>query len=319
MPQQLVGTSSLGGYYSFGKLSQKMRQQNMAMEVWRQFARVEPAFGKNVGQTHYWDKTLNIDTRGSTIAEDGTTPRNLIKTIQGSATIARYGNSVSYTGLLKTVSEFDVEKIYTEKLRKDQIDTFENAVKTVFCTAKFKAVCSAAGTTVFTTNGTATATATVNMSKTNFKDVVDYMRRKQIPYYMEGQGGDRYVSIHAVGNIRAIYDDLESLNAYTKPTGDLNREIGGYYKTRILEDNGWLSEVIGAGSDQSESVFFGNEAVLELVALPETIEYEETDLKNDRRVGYNFYGTWAVEWNLATDDLNSTGKGIERIVHVTSA
>lgn len=51
MPGQLWGTANLGGNLSIGVLSKKLRHLAQPMMRADQFARVEPAAGKNRGDT----------------------------------------------------------------------------------------------------------------------------------------------------------------------------------------------------------------------------------------------------------------------------
>lgn len=196
-------------------------------------------------------------------------------------------------------------------------DTFDNAICTVFKTAEFKAVCSAAGTTVITTNGSATAVSTVSLSSTNVKDIVDFLRQKQVPKYRNGK---RYVGILSINSMRGLYDDIESFDKYTEPHEKFNYEVGEYYQTRFIEDDSYLSNVIGKASVLGEGLIFGDEAILEVLAMEAKVVGAMDPAELGRLLYLGWWGIvdWYKFWSQSTDDLNSTGKGIERIMHITS-
>ena len=316
MAQGVWATNSLGGHLTNNKLSKQLRVQAGPTYTFRQFVKVKEG-GENQGDTVYFVKRLRIDTRGTTYAETNTASKNTIKFTKGSCVVAQYMNSVNYTGKLEALADWNVENEYRDGLQEDMKDTFDRAVAAKFVLADFKAVCTSTSSTVFTTNGTATATAAASISDKNHRDIVDYMRKKQIPYF---EGGREYISIHSTTSLRGIYDFLEAKDMYTKPTTELNYEEGKYYKCRMVSENNYLSDSLGSDTKYGEAVYFGNEAVMEVVAMAEEIRAEQISgsLGMDLLVGYVGLLGWTKIWDLGDDDLNSTGKGTERIIHVTS-
>lgn len=319
MGSQLVATNSLGGSLTdFGKLSAELYQQAYGQNIYRQFVDMKEGPGLRGGEMITYKKMLRIDTRGTRLTETGTIPTNLFKFVSGTATVSEWGNKDAYTGKLDKLNEFNAsDKIHTGLLA-DIKDTFDNAICTVFKTAEFKAVCSASATTVVTTNGTATATASVSFSKVNAKDIVDFMRSKQVPKY---RNGDSYVGILSINSMRALYDDIESFDTYQKPHESFNHEVGKYYQTRWTEDDNYLSNVIGKSSVLGEGLVFGDEAILEVLAMEAKVVGAQDPSELGRLLYLGWWGIvdWYKFWSQSTDDLNSTGKGIERIVHITSA
>lgn len=314
MPQSLWVNE--GSYLRSPKLSQQMREQAAPKMIWRQFVDTKDGLGKSAGDTVEFTKRLRIDTRGGTLVETNTMPSNRIKVYKDSVTVTEYGNGVNFTQKIETLSEFKMRTEYEKGLVQDQTDTLDNAICTVFKTAKFKAVCTAttkAGVT-FTTNGTATATAANDVSDANLRAIVDYAKQKHIPKL-----GNYYMFVGATNAISGVYDFLQSVAQYADPEFRFNDEIGRYYGARCIEDNNILLNNIGSSTNKGEGVLFGEEAVAQAVALPEELRYEETDLGRSKKLGwYSILGFKKI-WELSTDDLNSTGKGIERIIHVTSA
>lgn len=309
-------TGSLGGYLYSPKLSKQMRQQAAPLFIFRQFVKISENLGKNKGDTAVFPKQLRIDTRGGTLVETATMPKNKIKFTTGTAVVAEWGNGVDYTGKLSDLAEFNMRDQFQKGLIEDQKDTLDNAVATEFKTAKYKAVCTSTASTVFTTNGSATITATADVSDKNLRDIVDYLRMKQVPYF---EGGDHYMGILSVKSMRGVYDFLQAIAQYAEPEFRFKNEVGKYYSARLVADNNILSNAIGASTAYGEGLIFGDEAVAEVVALAEELRYEEEDLGRSKTLAW--YGLLAFKkmWDLSADDLNSTGKGIERIVHITSA
>ena len=315
MPQALLVNE--GTYLRSPKLSQQMREQAAPKFIWRQFVDTKDGLGKNAGDTVEFTKRLRIDTRGGKLSETATMPSNRIKVIKDSVTVTEYGNGVPFTQKIETLSEFSMRTEYEKGLVQDQNDTVDNAIATLFKTAKFKAVCTAttrSAGVVFTTNGTATASSANDVSDGNLRAIVDYAKTKQIPKL-----GSYYVFVGATNAISGIYDYLQSVAQYADPEFRFKDEIGKYYGARCVEDNNILLNTIGSNSNKGEGVLFGEEAVAQAVALPEELRYEETDLGRSKKLGWYAILGFKKIWDLGTDDLNSTGKGIERIIHVTSA
>lgn len=304
-----------GSYLRSPKLSTQMREQAAPQFVWRQFVDTKDALGKNQGESAEFTKRLRIDSRGGTLVETTTMPSNRIKVIKDSCTVTEWGNGVPFTQKIETLSEFKMRSEYEKGLVQDQKDTIDSEVARIMKTAKFKAVCTATTkAVVFTTNGTATATASNNPSDANIRAIVDYAKKKQVPKL-----GNYYTVVGSTELISGVYDYLQAVAQYADPEFRFNDEIGRYYGARFVEDNNILLNTIGNGSAFGEGVLFGEEAVAEAMALPEELRYEETDMGRSKKLAWYAILGFKKIWDLTTDDLNSTGKGIERIIHITSA
>lgn len=315
--QAVWSTGSLGGYLYSAKLSKEMREQAAPMYVFRNFVDIsEKGLGANKGDKVAFVKRLRIDTRGGTLIETNTMPRNTIKFTTDSILVTEYGNGVDYTQKLETLAAFNMKDQFQKGIVQDQRDTIDNAIATEFKSAKIKAVATNTATTIFTSNGTATATASANISDKNIRDIIDQMGIKQIPKF---KGGDYYIGILSVKSMRGVYDFLQAVAQYAEPEFRFKNEVGNYYGARLVAENNILSNAIGSGTQFGEAVFFGDEAVAEAVALPEELRYQETDVGRSKTLAWYAILGWKKMWDLTNDDLNSTGKGIERIIHVTSA
>lgn len=298
------------------KLGKTMYEQAAPDFIYRQFCQVEDAFGKGNGDAFQFTKTLRIDTRGGTLVETTTMPSNRIKFVKDSITVTEYGNGVQYTEKLETLSTFDMRGQYGKGLTQDYRDVVDRDIYGKFTSAKFKAVCTNTATTIFTTNGTATITATANPSDKNIRDIVNYLKKKHTP----GVGGGLdYLGVLSVEAKGGLFTYLQAINQYTTPSKAMNREIGKYYNVRFSEDANAANNAIGSSTAFGEGFIFGDEAVLEAVATPEELRFEQTDLGRSKKLAWFGIFGWKKMWDLANDDSNSTGNGIERIVHITSA
>jgi len=274
VPQQLWATNSLGGFFSNNELSRQLRYQAQPTQRFRQFVQVKGAKGAQRGDSLFFDKARNLATAGGTLVETNTIPETNFQIQQGTLTITEYGNAIPWTGKLESLSEFDVENAVLVALRNDQSKVLDSAAAAQFTAAELVAVNSASGTVPITTNGTATATASVNLSGANVRLIADDARRRNIPFY----DGSKYVCIGSVNLLSGMHGDTaaggwQEISKYTaEHAANIFRgEIGSFYMVRFVEETNVLSNVIGNGSVLGEGVLFGADAVMEGVAIPEEI------------------------------------------------
>ena len=296
-------------------LSEQMRMQAEPFYVYRQFSEAKDGLGANAGEAVQFSKQLRIDTRGGTLVETTTMPVNEIVFLKDSVTVTEYGNGVQYTQKIDTLSEFNMRDQFQKGIVQDQVDVIDRAIAAIYQTGEFKAVCTAAGDVTFTTNGTATATSTANPNDTSIRKIVSYAKKKHIPKI-----GGNYVAILSVEAHQGVYDTLQAVAQYADPSFRFTDETGRYYGVRFIEDNNVLSNVLGHATTGTygEGVLFGDEAVCEAVALPEELRFEETDVGRSKKLAWYSILGFKKTWSLSSDDSNSTGNGIERIIHITS-
>jgi N4-gp56 family major capsid protein len=306
--------SSSGSYFYSPKLSASMRKQALPFFVFRQFVDLKEGFGKNIGDTIQFTKRLRIDTAGTTLVETNTFPVNEIKFYKDSCTVNEFGNSVATTEKATTLSTFDLRNEYNAGLMDDYKNCIDRAVAAKFTSGEIKGVIANTATISFYTNGTATGTQSAQCSDKTIRACANQLKKMHVPKL-----GKDYVFIGATDAISGVYDYLQAVAQYAEPTFRYNDEIGRYYGVRFVEDNNFLTNAGGQGSVFAEAVMFGEESVMEAVALPEEVRYWEEDGGRSKKYAwYSILGFKKV-WSLSTDDLNSTGKGIERILHITSA
>lgn len=93
-----------------------------------------------------------------------------------------------------------------QKLRDDAVKVLESACGAQYVATELVAVCTSTASVIFTTNGTATATAAANLTAANTRSVVDYMKKKLVPKY----DGRNYICIASVGALSGMHSDTGS-------------------------------------------------------------------------------------------------------------
>jgi hypothetical protein len=153
------------------------------------------------------------------------------------------------------------------------------------------------------------------VSDKNIRQIVGYMEKALIPKFSDGM----YRGILSTESKGGLYEYMQALAAYTTPEYRHKNEVGMYYGVRFVQDVQFLSDTVGSGSIFGEGLIFGQESVLEAIAsLPQVIMKVPTDYGRAKGVSWQAIEGFKKMWSAA-DDLNSTGKGIERIVKITSA
>jgi N4-gp56 family major capsid protein len=316
MPGQVYSVSTLGGNWSQPYLSERMRHVAQPMFRFRQFVDVKEAIGKQRGDTWLFDKAGNVATQGGTLTETNTIPETNFVTNQGTGQIFEYGNSIPFTQKLMNLAQFQLEPVTEQKLRDDMVKVLESACGTQYTNTDFIAVCTATNSVIFTTNGTATASASANGSAANTRSIVDYMKKKLIPKY----DGRNYICIASVGWLSGMHSDTGTggwvdVSKYTVQfsTNIFNGEVGNYYMTRFVEETGFLNNAIGSSTAYGQAIFFGSDIVYEAVAVPEEIRVKiPTDFGRDQGLAWYALLGFKLVWNLAAD-------GEQHLVYVTSA
>lgn len=266
--------------------------------------------------TQRFDKAGNVATQGGTLIETNTIPETQFVTNQGTGTITEYGNSVPFTGKLQALGQFEVESTTEQKLRDDQVKVLESAAGAQFAATDFIAVCSSSASTVITTNGTATVTATADLSAVNVRTIVDFMKKKHIPKY----DGRNYICVASVSALSGMHADSGTagwveLSKYTPEYAKnlFSGEVGEFYMTRFVEETGYLSNTIGSGSTHGQAVFIGADNVYEAISIPEEIRVKvTTDYGRDLGLAWYALLGFKIVWSYSVDTE-------QHIVFVTSA
>ena len=272
---QLWKTASLGGYAYSDNLSKELRTAVQPGLRFRQFTDVkDPEHNKrHAGAVFHWNVYSDVGTQGSTIEEEDVMPETNFTITQGTMTITEYGNSVPYTGLLDDLSEQPIKEIIHKVLKYDCKKALDIAAHDQFKLTPLRVTGTATGGINFVTTGTATGTCSAALGNAHVKLIIDKMKERNIPPYME----EDYYAIARPSTYRAFKDDLEGIKQYIETGfGHIQRgEIGKYEGCRFVEQT---NIAVGSGSTKGSAwgtsdwcFFIGEDTVAEAVAIPEEI------------------------------------------------
>lgn len=230
MAGQLWVTNSLGGFYYSLNLSKDLRTGVEATSKFRQFCDVRDAFSKvtHAGQTFTWD-TVPMMSRGNRVLTETTTiPQGNHTVLQGTLTMSERGFSVPYTEFLESMSQFNVRQPIMKVLKYDASCDLDCTAWVQFENTPLRVMASASANNVTLTTDSiptgANMTASVGMSLTNVKSVVDTMKGRNIPSY---ENGDYYMISRPLQK-RNFKNDLQGIAQYSESgiTRIMNGEIG---------------------------------------------------------------------------------------------
>lgn len=251
MAGQLFVTNSLGGFYSAKNLSKELRMGVKATAKFRQFADVRDAWGKvtRAGQTFTWDVVPMMTRANRALTETNTIPQGNHSIVQGTLTMSERGFSVPFTEVLESLAEVSVRQPIMKVLKYDALCDIDCLVHQEFNRTPMRVAATATGDSVtLTTNSTATLTVSQQISRTNFKSVIDTMKGRDVPYYTDSD----YYMIARPGGLRGLKDGIETIHQYTETGLEMimNGEIGRYEECRIVEQT-----VVPAGGAADSTTF----------------------------------------------------------------
>ena len=311
MAGQIWAVDSLGGYMYSDNLSDKLRETVQPMVKFRQFCDVKDAAGKHKGQQFHWDVYKDVQTQGGTLVETNTMPESNFEIVQGTLTITEYGNAVPYSGKLEALAQHAVKKPVMRALRRDATKAFDIAAHAQFDNTPLRVVPTAGTATdsvVLTTNGTATLTNNVAFGKDHVKAVVDLMKERDIPPYIQ----DDYYAVAWPSTFRTMKNNLEAVYQYVNEGFQmiLNGEIGRYENMRFVEQTNipkggaadtttWNASTKTADAwDNAKSdwiMFMGEDTVAEGIAIPEEIRGKiPTDYGRSKGVAWYYLGGFGI-------------------------
>jgi N4-gp56 family major capsid protein len=270
----------------------------------RQFADVKDATqqGKKKGDTFTWDIYSDIGDQGTTLAETNTMPESNFTITQGTLTITEMGNSVPYTGKLDNLSEHPVKDIINKVLKNDAKKAFDIAAHAQFDDTVLRVVPTAGTETdevTLTTNGTATLTNNVAFDKGHVKAIVDTMKERNIPPYVN----DDYYAIAWPSTFRTLKNSLETVHQYTTEGFQMikNGEIGRYENVRFVEQTN-ISKASWTNSKSDWIYFFGDDTVAEGIAVPEEMRGKiPTDYGRSKGVAWYYLGGFGLVHTAASE------------------
>lgn len=303
---QVWSVNTAGGYMYSDELSDKLRMKVQPLVKFRQFCDAKDALSKGLkrGDAYHWDVFSDVATQGGTIVETNTMPKTNFTIQQGTLTVTEYGNSVDFTQKLDNLSKLPVMEVIDKVLKNDAKKTFDLAAFTQFnrTALRFVATTATDAGTLYT-NGTATGTNSVALGKNHVKVLVDTMKERNIPPYLQ----EDYFAIGRPTTWRQLKNDLESIKQYTERGLDLifNGEIGRYEGVRFVEQTNIASRAWTNGRSDM-AMFFGQDTVAEALCVPEEMRGKiPGDYGRDRGVAWYYLGGFGIVHDRTMDVANS--------------
>lgn len=300
MPGQLWVVNTLGGYMYSDELSDKLRMAVQPLVKYRQFCDAKDATSKGLkkGDQFHWDVYSNVATQGTRIAETSTMPETNFTVVQGTLTVDEYGNSVPYTQKLDNLSKHSVTEVINKVLKVDAKKTFDVEAYNEFNKTPLVYVATTATATgALYVNGTATGTNNIGLGKGHVKDIVDTMKERNIPPYMN----DDYFAIARPRTFRQLKDDLETLHSYVDRGFQmiLNGEIGRFEGVRFVEQTN-IGNTGFTNAKSGPAFFFGEDTVAEAIIIPEEMRGKiPGDYGRSRGIAWYYMGGFGLVHTLA--------------------
>ncbi|MCH7703758.1 MAG: hypothetical protein IIB61_01495 [Planctomycetes bacterium] len=275
------------------------------------------------GDLFHWNVYSDIATQGGTLVETTTMPESNFTITQGTLTVNEFGNSVPYTSKLDDLSEHPIREIIHKVLKNDAKKSFDIQAHAQFNDTLMRMVPASSGTSTtaitLTTDGTATVTNTIVLQKEHVKLIVDLMKERDVPPYIQ----DDYVAIGWVSTWRRLKNDLESIHQYTEQGFRLihNGEIGRYENVRFVEqthipkggaaDSSTWNASTGTADAWNTGVsdwafFFGEDTVAEGIVK----DYKILE-KGDSAIGAKYCKIRAV---ISKDSIASTWGEVQNVL-----
>ena len=286
-------------------LSEKVRMVAIANTQFRSLARPEPGFGANQGQAIAVEKWQKLEQNTATIGEFSELPLVKPAINEVTVTINEYGNGVAYTKKAKTIAEYMINEQLQREVENNVIETMDTVVGTVFRTADVfwtPTGTASSPTGTYDTDGTITATATRNTQAWDFRQIAIRLKKANIPTF----DGSKYLAIGNPYATNTLLDDIQAggiveLHKYDQPEALIRGEIGSYGRFRFVEETNVLSDTIGVSVYNGEWIIVGDDAVVEAMAMPETIKSEMWNFDRFIGIAWHTYTGFSKVWTQATD------------------
>lgn len=307
-------TDASGGYMYADELSDTLRTALQPMTKFRQFCEPDADAlekGLHRGDVYRWNVYGDVASQGRRLAETSPMPETTFSVSQSQLTVTELGNSVPYTGKLTALAKHDVLRIIEKGLKNDARKAFDIEAWTQFDACKLR-VAPTGGTSTtsvtLTTNGATATTNNVAMGTGHVKAVVDTMRERNIPGFVD----DDYIVLSHPTTFRPIANELETIHQYTSEglMKIYNGEKGRYEGTRFVEQNfipkggandSTTFDVYTGTADawnnakSSWAFFFGGDTVNEAIVVPEEIRAKlPGDYGRSGGIAYYYLGGFGI-------------------------
>lgn len=274
-----------GTYRNFS-LSKDIRREAIADGQFMKFARAEPGYGKQSGESVTITRILKLPL-ANRVAEHDRLPsgRPAIETKQVS--VAQWGYKIPMTEFEKHLSHFNIMDPFQASLRDQMTLTLDKMVADAYKLTPVKYVPTATGGT-FTTNGVAGALSDRNWGIQDLRRIHDYLHGDlKAPAYKNG----KYVGVLSTKAARGLKNDPEYKDWLAPTTSEplISGRLKDVEGFALFETNHFdaLKNLVGSSTTTGEAVFFGADAVGLLKVLdPEIRAGIPEELGTFREVGW---------------------------------
>ncbi len=307
---QVWAVNSLGGYMYSDELSDILRTALQPIVRFRQFCDAKDATDKGLGKgdLFHWNVYSDVEDGGGELQELEAMPETNFVITQGTLTVTEYGNSVPYSGKLDNLSKQPVSEIIHKVLKVDAKKTLDGAAHAQFNATPLTVTPTGGNSTTAVTfeEGGCTITNNVAMGKDHIKAIVDGMKERNIPPYMN----DDYFALAWPTTFRTVKNNLEDIHKYVETgfTKIMNGEIGRYESVRFCEQTNiakggavdsttWTFRTADPWNNglSDWAFFFGEDTVAEALVIPEEIRGKiPGDYGRSRGVAWYYLGGFGV-------------------------
>lgn len=295
-----------GGYYGNEELSQKMRvQATLQMKL---FDIVEPGddlyLGKKSGDSVAFALFGRIASLATTaLNEYQKMPITVVPRYEATATVARYGNAVSWTGVREDLDRLDVEDTTVWALKENAAQTENSLIRTALVAGRsFRYAPLTASTYGFKTDGTSPGTSAAKLTRFHLNQIARKMQAYNVPTF----DGTNYVAVLSTNAYWDLMDDTASqgfidVAKYSSggAEGILNGEIGKYGPFRFVVDN----DILANGTSYGEAFFVGSEACKEILCYPTQLLANMNlygGFGEEKAIAYAFMKAFKTVWIYST-------------------
>lgn len=296
------------GTYRNHALSTQIRREATADAQFMRFARAEPGYGKQKGDSVTITRIMQLPL-ATRVSETDRLPSGRPAIETKTVSVSQWGFKIPVTEYEKHLTHFNIMDPFQAALR-DQIRlTMDDMVADAFKLTPLKFVPTSTGFNL-DTDGTPTGTSDRNLQVSDLRAIHDEMRELKVPYFRNG----RYVGILSTRAARGIKNDPEYKDWLAPTTSEplISGKLKSIEGFDLFETNhvNALKDLVGTSTTTGEAVFFGADAVgLVRIMDPEIRMGIPEDLGRFAEVGW--VGT--LDAFLVWEDPD-----MARVIHVTS-
>ena len=284
------------------KIDSDIRFQAGNMMQFRTMSKPIKSYGKHKGSQVEIEKYQKLSTATSTISELQSLPMQKPSVGYVVATVAEYGNGVSYTRKAQTLAEYSVDETLKKILAMNVAESMDKIAGTEFQNSDVFYTPTSATAGTLDKDGTVSTGAGAAIGGAHIRDIIRNLKTDNVPKW----DGNSYLGVFSAFAMAKLFEDTQTggiidIHKYDQPETLINGEIGSYFGLRMVEENNVLSNTIGGSAHNGEAIICGFEPVVEVLAQPETTMVESWDFNRFTGVAWNALTGFKKVWTNADD------------------